>query len=143
MVLWLCAVGAAGVVTAILLNPTPVDRPVYGHVLKALAWLQARGVPSWVTYDDVERLANVALFILPGLLVSLLLARKRWWLALALCLGLSAAMELAQHLFLPERSASSVDVLLNGAGALIGVLLGSALRNLGAARRLRRTCRQG
>ncbi|MBD7996079.1 VanZ family protein [Arthrobacter sp. Sa2CUA1] len=137
MVLWLCALSTAGALTAVLLNPTPVDRPVYGDVLKALAWLQTRGLPGWVTYADVERLANVALFILPGLLAALLLPGRRWWLALALCLGLSAAMELAQYLFLPERSASSVDVLLNGAGALIGVVLGSALRNLGRNRRRR------
>ena len=135
VLLRLAALAAAGTVAAVLLWPSPVDRPVYGYVLRALAWLQARGLPDWVAYNDVERLANVALFVVPGLLVSLLLPRRLWWLALALCICLSAGMELAQEVFLPERSASGRDVLLNAAGALIGVVLGVALHSLGAARR--------
>ena len=105
---------------------------MYGDVLKALAWLQDRGLPVWVSYNAVERLANVALFVVPGLVVSLLLPRRQWWLALVLCLGFSAVMELAQ-LFLPARSASGDDILLNGTGALIGVGIGSAFRALASA----------
>lgn len=107
---------------------------MYGDVLKALAWLQERGLPAWVSYNAVERLANVALFVVPGLVASLLLPRRHWWLALLLCLGFSAAMELAQ-LLLPARSASGDDILLNGTGALIGVGIGSVARALAAAGR--------
>lgn len=120
---------------------------MYGDVLKALAWLQERGLPAWVGYNDVERLANVALFVVPGLVASLLLPRRQWWLALVLCLGFSAAMELAQ-LFLPARSASGDDILFNGTGALIGVGVGAAFRALAAAvrrnsrRRNRRSARR-
>lgn len=132
--LWCAVLLAGGAVSAILLWPSPVDRPVYGDVLKVLAWLKDRGLPAWVGYNDVERLANVALFVVPGLAASLLLARRRWWLALVLCIGFSAVMELTQ-LFLPARSASADDVLLNGIGALIGVGIGAALRGLAAAAR--------
>ena len=138
VVLWLSTLATVGAVAAVLLWPSPVDRPVYGDVLKALTWLQARGLPDWVTYNDVEQLANVALFVVPGLLVCLLLPRSRWWLALVLCVCLSAGMELAQDLFLPERSASGKDVLFNGAGALIGVVLGVLAQSIGAARQRRR-----
>ena len=105
---------------------------MYGDVLKVLAWAHERGLPAWVSYNAVERLANVALFVVPGLVAALLLPRRQWWLALALCLGFSAAMELAQ-LLLPQRSASGDDILLNGTGALIGVGLGSAFPGLAAA----------
>lgn len=138
-VLWSATLAACGTVAAILLWPSPVDRPVYGDVLRTLAWLQERGLPGWVGYSTVEKLANVALFVVPGLFTSLLLPRRHWWLAFALCVSFSAAMELVQQLFLPERYGSGTDVVLNGTGALIGVGIGSAARAAAGALRTARS----
>lgn len=75
----------------------------------------------------MEAAANVALFVPLGFLVARLLAPRRRGLALALCIVLSGAGELAQELFLPARNANAQDVLLNAAGALAGVGLAALL----------------
>ena len=117
---------STGILT-VLLWPTPVDRPLHGKLLRALTRLEELGLPG-LSYAALEIYANVALFLPLGFLAALLLAPRRWWLALLLCTVLSGAAELAQELFLPERYGSARDVLLNGAGALIGVGLATLLR---------------
>lgn len=94
--------------------------------------MKDRGLPGWVTYRAVEQVANVALFVVPGLVASLLLPRRLWWLAVALCVCFSVAMELAQ-LLLPARSASGDDITFNSMAAMIGVGTGALLRGHGAA----------
>ncbi|WP_186764332.1 VanZ family protein [Arthrobacter yangruifuii] len=123
----------AGVLT-VLLWPTPVDRPLYVRLLRALHRLEELGL-SGVSYASLEAAANVALFVPLGFLACRLLAPKRWWLALLACTMLSGAGELAQELYLPERVGNAEDVLLNGAGALAGVGMAVLLRP-GRQRRL-------
>lgn len=119
----------SGILT-VLLWPTPVDRPLYGKILRTVNRLQELGL-SGFSYDLLEASANVALFVPLGFLAARLLSLRRWWLALLLCTVLSGAGELAQEVFLPERISNARDVLLNGAGALVGVVL-AALFHLGA-----------
>lgn len=109
-----------------ILWPTPVDRPLYGRLVRFLNRLHEMGFPV-ISYSWLEGAANVALFIPIGLLAVRLLAPRRWWLALALCMVLSGAGELAQALFLPARNANAQDVLLNDSGALAGVGLAGLL----------------
>ncbi|KPN19060.1 hypothetical protein AO716_07715 [Arthrobacter sp. Edens01] len=111
---------------AVILWPTPVDRPLYGRLVRFLNRLHEMGFPV-ISYSWLEGAANVALFIPIGFLAARLLAPRRWWLALALCMVLSGAGELAQALFLPARNANAQDVLLNDSGALAGVGLAGLL----------------
>lgn len=111
----------SGILT-VLLWPTPVDRPLYGKLLRAVNRLQDLGL-SGFSYGFLEAAANVALFIPLGFVAARILSPQRWWLALLLCTVLSAAGELAQDLFLPDRIGNAQDVVLNSAGALIGVVL--------------------
>ena len=113
-------------VLAVLLWPAPVDRPLYGRVVRGLAWLHDAGFPV-ISYASVEAAANVALFVPVGFLAARLLAPRRWGLALVLCIVLSGTGELAQELFLPARNANAQDVLLNASGALAGVGLAALL----------------
>ncbi len=71
---------------------------------------------------DVERTLNVALFVPAGILLCLVLARTSRWVAWLLCVLASVAVEAVQY-YLPGRDSSAVDVLMNTAGATIGVLL--------------------
>ncbi|UWX97980.1 VanZ family protein [Arthrobacter zhaoxinii] len=134
---------AAAVVLAcmggILLTPGPVDRPVYGKVLRAIRRLQEYGLPGWVDYAAAEAAANVLLFVPLGLLAALLLPPRRWWLALLLCLGTAAGAEVFQELFLPLRQGNLQDVLNNGVGALLGVAVAATGRGLRAGTRRGRT----
>lgn len=111
----------SGILT-VLLWPTPVDRPLYGKLLRAVNRLQDMGL-SGFSYDALEASANVALFIPLGFVAARILSPRRWWVALLLCSVLSGAGELAQELFLPDRIGNTRDVVLNSAGALIGVVL--------------------
>ena len=117
---------SAGILT-ILLWPTPVDRPLYGTLLRALNRLEQLGWPG-LSYATLEASANVALFVPLGFLAARLLGRRRWWIALLLCTVLSGAGELAQELFLPARVGDARDVLLNSAGALAGIGMAALLQ---------------
>jgi len=99
--------------------------------------------PTYFTGFDV--LVNVLGYVPLGLLAGLALyPRLRGWgavaLALLFCLLLSGGLEAVQT-FLPSRVPSRLDLLTNGAGALIGSLmaawLADAILDRGRLRELR------
>ncbi|MCC9198003.1 VanZ family protein [Arthrobacter sp. zg-Y820] len=136
--LWTAASGVLAVMAAILLWPAPVDRPLYGTLLRLLHRLQDHGLPGWVDYAMLESAANVLLFIPLGALVAALLPPRRWWFALLLCAGFAAGMEGFQDVYLPHRQGNAQDVLLNAGGALLGLALTAAGRGQRSLRRRRR-----
>ncbi|MGQ0750572.1 MAG: VanZ family protein [Betaproteobacteria bacterium] len=80
--------------------------------------------PQYVTMGDL--LINTAAYIPLGFLLAVALSRRRTaaravFLAAALGALVSLTMEAAQ-MFLPKRISSNVDLLTNGAGALIGAM---------------------
>jgi VanZ family protein len=116
----------AGVLVVGLL-PTRVDGGVEVQVRAFVDALRAAGAPLWVDYDLIDFLANIAFFVPVGLIAALLLPRRLWWLAIPLGAVLSAALELGQALFLPQRYASITDVIANTVGAIVGALIGAAI----------------
>ncbi|CAI3794909.1 VanZ family protein [Pseudarthrobacter sp. MM222] len=113
----------AMILGAIALWPTPVDRAGAGLLVKALKDLHRRGMPGWIDYAFVESASNVLLFVPLGALVVSILGRRYWWAGGAAGLVLSAAIELAQFVFLPARYPTLLDVAANTAGATFGCLL--------------------
>ncbi|MBM7025667.1 VanZ family protein [Clavibacter zhangzhiyongii] len=111
-----------GLVAWITLSPEPYDRRIDGFLFRALGALHRHDGTAWITYSLVEGAANVAMFVPVGMFLVLLLGRSRWWLAIALGVGLSALIELAQA-FLPTRVSDVRDLLHNGLGALVGVVV--------------------
>jgi len=133
-----------GLVAWITLSPEPYDRRIDGFLFRALGALHRHGGPSWITYSSVEGAANVAMFVPVGMFLVLLLGRSRWWLAIALGVALSALIETAQA-FLPTRVSDVRDLVHNGLGALVGVVVVLILtaRSENARRRaLRQRARQ-
>lgn len=120
---------------AVLLWPVPVDRELYGTVLRLLRRLQAHGLPGWVDYRAVEALANVLLYIPLGMLAAALLPLRRWWLAVLMCAALTTGVEGFQDLYLSGRQGDARDVLLNSCGALLGAGAVAAVRLLASRRR--------
>ena len=108
---------------AIALWPTPVDRAGAGLLAKALKGLHRRGMPGWIDYAFVESASNVLLFVPLGALVVWVLGKRYWWAGALAGMLLSALIELAQFLFLPERYPTLLDVAANTAGATLGSLL--------------------
>ncbi|WP_038467410.1 VanZ family protein [Arthrobacter sp. PAMC 25486] len=108
----------------ILFWPSPVDKPVGGELTQFIKWLHNLGVPRWtVGYMQIEFTANILLFVPFGIIVTLRLHRKRWWLAVPVAAAISGAVELAQTLFLPQRFPAWSDIVANTSGAFIGALL--------------------
>lgn len=81
------------------------------------------GPTHWVTFDGIEFAVNLVLFIPVGIFFVLLLGRKRWFWAILFGLVGACWIELAQFLWLPERIADVRDVVSNGIGIVVGVLL--------------------
>jgi glycopeptide antibiotics resistance protein len=75
-----------------------------------------------VVWSQTEVLANIALFVPAGLLLSIGLGRA--WAGAILCVLVAAGIELAQRRYLPSRVPSVLDIEHNGLGGLIGALLG-------------------
>jgi len=83
-------------------------------------WLTGHGVP--VTYDGLEAAANVVMFVPFGVLGGLLVDRRHRGAVIVAGCAVSAAIETSQLLFLPTRVATVQDVVLNTAGAAVGLL---------------------
>ena len=95
-------------------------------------WLDMLALP-WPRYRPAFDLwANLLGYLPLGLLVALATRRRSWAVLFGVLLPalLSYGAEVAQH-FLPGRHPSLLDLSLNSAGALLGALLGVALRALG------------
>lgn len=75
---------------------------------------------------------NVTLFVPLGAVLTALWCRRSWLVVLAVAVAVSVGVELFQWGFPTGRIANSADVLANGAGALLGIVLARAT---GACRR--------
>lgn len=123
----------------LLFWPSPVDRPIDGALMHIIQWLHARGLPQWVvSYGKVEFAANILLFVPFGVILALRLHRRFWWLSVVIAAAVSAAVELAQAIFLPERVPAFSDIVANTSGALVGALLVLVLWSISRRRALAR-----
>lgn len=115
-------------VAALTLGPLP-DR-LFSWSYRSLQRVEAF---QGVGLTEVERFANVLLFIPLGLLLCLALPRVPRLLVWVGCAVMSVAVEVYQA-GLPDRDASFVDIATNSLGAAIGVLISYlATRREGAA----------
>ncbi|WP_160320857.1 VanZ family protein [Arthrobacter alpinus] len=77
----------------------------------------------FIGYRKIEFAANILLFIPFGIILTLRLHRRLWWLSVVITAAVSGAVELAQGIFLPERVPAWSDIVANSSGALFGALL--------------------
>lgn len=111
-----------------------------GHLSVAYELLDAlhrRGYLLAIDDGRLEFLANVALFVPVGMFLLLLVGTRLWWLALTASFGLTAFIESAQR-SIPGRIPDERDLLANGLGAVIGVLVAVVLTLPAEIRRRRR-----
>jgi VanZ like family len=125
------------VVGIITFWPGPPD-PDGQHALKSfLLTAHAHGLPMWISFDLIEFIANVLMFVPIGLFGALALARARWLILLA-AVSASVTIEIIQATRMPERVGTPRDVIANGLGAVIGYLLARVVVARGRARGGRR-----
>lgn len=129
--LWAAGAGLAlccTLILAITLWPHPVDRGHERTVELLIALAHRAGAPAGFGYAHLEALANVALFVPPGLLLGWLLPARRLWFGVLLLPLLSAGVETAQLLFLEQRYATVDDVVANSLGGWAGLALAALSR---------------
>ncbi len=107
------------------LRPSIYDAEVGGILSRLLDVLHSSPATAWITFDVIESVSNVAMFVPLGLLV--ILWRGRWWHGILIGIVASSAIELTQLFFLPTRVADVRDVVANTLGAAIGVGIGLVL----------------
>lgn len=110
--------------------PTPVDAGL-ARLLAALT----RRLPV-LTYERIEFLANIAMFVPLGVLLAIVLVRSRA-LVLPIVFVTTFLIECVQALLLPERTPSVMDIVANTAGGCMGLLAVAAAETLGRLGRRR------
>ena len=87
-----------------------------------------------------EFVANLLLFVPVGVVLAFIVGTRRWWLAVALCVVGSIAIELVQGA-LPGRVSDLRDVVANTLGGALGVLVVVLISRRRAARARRARAR--
>lgn len=96
--------------------------PSAGSAVFALADSVAMGLSDGrLQWSETEVLANVALFVPAGFLLTVVLGRPL--VTFTMCVIGSACIELAQQRYLPSRVPSVTDVQANGLGGLVGAVI--------------------
>lgn len=85
--------------------------------------LQQHGFGAGVRFGHVEAAANVLFFVPLGALFPLWFRNRRWLTSWLVCVGISLIVEVIQSVFLSNRVGSMRDVVCNGLGAALGVVL--------------------
>lgn len=127
------------VVGWVTLGPQPTGLVRAAGVWQLLGLVREHPSFSWITYALIEFSANVAMFVPVGVLLLLLMGRRRWWAAILSGFVLSVGIEAAQ-LLLPGRVSDIRDLVANSLGTALGVLLALVI-TLPAALRRRRASR--
>ena len=120
------------------LTLTPqVDAAAHISVIyRVLDALHRHGYLLSIDDSELEFLANIALFVPVGIFLLLLFGTRLWWVAVAASFALTLFIETAQR-GIPGRVSDARDLVANGLGAVIGVLLAILLTLPGELRRRR------
>ena len=110
--------------------PKPVDGEGLLFVLTRELLLFTGSVPwlNWVHYNQLEAIANVALYMPLGLFLVIFSPKTRLWKLSLIPVLVSLLAEFSQRLFLPDRYATLNDVLFNSLGGLVGILIATSIR---------------
>lgn len=127
--MWLLGIGYAITLALIAFWPEHVDKGA-SFLLTRIA----RVIPI-LTYNRMEFGTNILLFVPLGLLLAMLLPRRRY-LIMPIGFLVSLTIEAGQGIFLAGRTASVSDLIANTAGACLGLI---ALEIFDNCRRRRRS----
>ncbi len=136
--LTIATVAYLAVVGWITLGPQPINTGNGYWLWRALHFFSSHESTRWLTYNRVEFLANVAMFVPIGIFFVLLFGRRLWAVSVLSGMLLTLAIEVAQR-FIPGRVFDVRDLVANSVGTVLGVLVALVLTQSKAERlRLRR-----
>ena len=129
--------GYLAFVAWVTLTPQSYAAEHIAIIYRVLAVFHRHGYLLSINDSRLEFLANIALFVPVGMFLLLLFGTRLWWVALAASLALTTAIEVAQR-SIPGRVPDERDLLANGLGAVLGILVALVLTAPAALRRRRR-----
>ena len=129
-----------GALAWLTLTPSSTSERTFSLLQRLVRAFESNENTDFLTFDRVEFLANVVLFVPMGVFVVLLLGRKHWWAGIFAGILASCWIELAQGIWLSDRVSDPRDLVSNGLGTLLGVML-ALLITWPAAYRLRQQSR--
>lgn len=112
----------------ITLGPQPLNPQNQDLLRRLLQLWRAVLLPHWpggavlLTYNHVEFMANVLMFVPLGVLLVLLMGRRFWWLVILIGVAATCFIETVQR-FIPGRVPDIRDIESNSMGAAIGVIV--------------------
>lgn len=106
---------------------------VYGHttgeyLYRALGFFERHDATNWLTFSVVESIANALMFVPLGFFLALFFPKRLFFVAVGLCVLLSAGIEAYQGSFLSSRVSDAADIQHNGIGGFIGAMIALVLR---------------
>lgn len=115
-------------VQQLTLTPAPYDDDTAGFITALIDFFAQHQLTAWLSFNVIEFLANVALFVPFAVLMWLWLAYTKLSLSARSLIIVASALlstgmiELSQHLFFETRVADPRDIVANTLGAILGVL---------------------
>lgn len=128
-ILRIATAGYLVLVGFVTLCPQPVDPPEVGPIWFVLHFLGRHTLTSWITFDRAELFGNVTMFVPIGLLLTLLLGRRRWWLVLLIGALMTCGIEFAQR-YIAGRVSDLRDLVSNSIGTVVGVVTAAVVFRL-------------
>jgi len=135
-VLSLLTGGYLAFVAWVTLTPQNYAAEHIAIIYRVLAVFHRNGYLLSIDDGRLEFLANIALFVPVGMFLLLLFGTRLWWFALAASLAMTTAIEVAQR-SIPGRVTDERDLVANGLGAVVGILIALVLTAPAALRRRR------
>jgi len=111
-----------GTLAWLTLTPSSNSDRAFSLLQLIVRELQSHSGTDFLSYANVEFLANIALFVPMGVFVVLLLGRRLWWVGIFAGILASCWIELAQGIWLSDRVSDPRDLVSNGLGTMLGVL---------------------
>lgn len=122
-------------VGTVTLTSKPYGDDVAGVIDGVLDTFSRSTWTSWVTFDRVEFVANIGMFVPLGLSATVAMGRHWWWAVTCVLMAYSIGIETWQLVVFPAtRVASLADVGANSLGALVGAVGACALQGNGRGR---------
>ncbi|MCT2182078.1 MULTISPECIES: VanZ family protein [Brevibacterium] len=111
-------------IALITLTPQQLDTSPGSPIARLLAFFASHEATEWLSYERVEMLANVGLFVPFGFLLAFQLGVRRWWIGWVAGAAFTCLIEATQLTLLsPTRFGTISDLVTNTLGAGLGAAL--------------------
>jgi VanZ family protein len=122
-VISLLAAAYGGTMVVLSLTPASDGERVLPLLNRLADLAQGPARADWITVEAADFAVGMLLFVPLGILLVLLVGRRRWLFVIVVGVLASCWIELAQGIWLGDRLSDSRDVVANTVGITLGVVV--------------------